>query len=147
MAGIGWVVGIENVGTGVAVVLEVGVVDGGGMAGLEKKFGTVVLAVVFVGSGFGVGTRGVGVAGLAKKFGTAGCAGAGTVIEGVGAGAGVANKSFAGPLASVVAVVDFGCAGTVETGMDKLGVAVAVVGTGVGDGEGFFSSFTTFFVS
>ena len=42
------------------------------------------------------------VNGLAKKLGAIDCAGAGTVVEDVGAGVGVANKFFAGSLVSVV---------------------------------------------
>lgn len=124
-AGVGWLVGNENFGVGVAAVLEVAGVGGAGVAGLEKKLGTVVLVAVVEGSGFAVAV----VAGLAKKLGTAGCAGTGTVVEGVGAGAGVAKKLFADSLVSVVVVpvVGFGCVEAVEVGVNKFGVVVAVV--------------------
>ena len=69
VVGVGWLVGNENVGTGVAAVLEVVVVDDGG---LEKKLGTVVLVAAEGGSGFVVGAGEAVVAGLVKKFGTAG---------------------------------------------------------------------------
>ena len=72
VAGVGWLVGKENVGVGLAVGLEVVVVCGAGGVGLLKKLGTVVLVVVVEGSGFVVGV-GIGVTpGLVKKFGTAG---------------------------------------------------------------------------
>lgn len=149
VVGDGWLVGKENVGAGVAVGLEVVVVCGAGGVGLLKKLGTVVLVAVVEGSGFVIGAGVVVAPGLAKKFGTADCAGAGTVVEGVGAAVGLANKFFTGSLFSVVAVsvVGFGCVGTAEVGVNKLGVValvteVVVVSLGgiVRAGEGFFSS-------
>lgn len=136
VAGVGWLVGKENVGAGVAVGLEVVVGGGAGTAGLVKKLGAVVLVAVVEDSGFEIGVGTVVVAGLAKKFGTADWAGAGTVVDGVGAAVGVANKFFAGSLVSVVVVAvlvaGFGC---VEGGVNKLGVVTLVVGmvvTGLG---------------
>jgi hypothetical protein len=151
VAGVGWLVGKENVGAGVAVGLEVVVVVcGAGGVGLLKKLGAVMLVAVVEGSGFVIGAGMVVAPGLAKKFGTADWAGAGTVVEGVGAAVGVANRFFAGSLVSVVVVVPvvgFGCVGTVEVGVNKLGVVTLVVevvvaslGGIVRAGEGFFSS-------
>jgi hypothetical protein len=156
VADVGWLVGNENVGAGVAVGLEVVVVGGAGVTGLEKKLGTAVLVAVMEGSGFVAEDGMVVGVGLVKKLGTAGCAGAGRVVEVVGAGVGVANKFFGGSLFSVVVVlvVGFGCAETVEAGVNKPGVAVLVeevVIAGLseitGAGEGFFSSSVTFFWS
>ena len=153
VTGVGWLVGNENVGTGVAVGLEVVVVGGAGVAGLEKKLGTAVLVVVVGGSDFTGEAGVVVVAGLVKKLGTADCAGAETVVE----DAGTANKFFAGTLVSiaVIPVVGFGCVEAVEVGVNKLGVVALAVdaavvglneiaGTGAGAGEGFFSSSMTF---
>lgn len=121
---------------------------------MEKKLGTVVLVVVTEGSGFVAGAGGVVVVGLAKKFGIAGCTGVGTVVEGVGTGVGVVNKFFAGSLVSVIVgvlIAGFGCVGAAEAGVVKLWTAVGVVEVvtrvGAGEGEGFFSSSTTFFDS
>lgn len=141
VAGVGWVVGIENVGTVVVVVLEVVVIDGWGAADL-KKLGTVVLVVVVEGSGFVVGT------GLAKKFVAAGCAGTGTV----GVGVGVAKWIFEGSLVPIVvtSVPGFGCVEATEGGVGKLGIVVLVmevVVAGTGTGEGFFPTSAAFFVS
>ena len=160
VAGVGWLVGNENVGPGVVVGLEVVVVGGAGVTGLERKLGTAVLVTVVGGSGFTVEGMVVVVAGLAKKLGTADCAGTGTVVD-VGAGVGVTNKFFAGSFVSVVVVVvvlvvGFGCVEVVEGGMNKLGVAVLVgvvaglneiAGAGVEAGECFFSTSVTFFWS
>jgi len=111
---VAWLVGNENVDAGVAVGLEVEVVGGAGGTGLEKKFGTALVAVVVVGgSGFAV-EAGIVTAGLLKNMGTAGCTGAGTVVEDVGAGVGVANKFFAGSF--VVVVVSFGSVEAAEVG-------------------------------
>jgi hypothetical protein len=134
--------------------LEVVVVGGAGVTGLERKLGTTVLATVVGGSGFMVEAVAVVGDGLAKKFGTADCAGAGTVVD-----AGAANKFFAGSFVSVVVVVPvvgFGCVGAVEGGVNKVGVMVLVVevaglneiaGAGVEAVGGFFSSSVTFFWS
>lgn len=151
VVGVGWLVGKENVGAGVAVGLEVVVVCGAGGVGLLKKPGTVVLVAMVEGSGFVIGAGMVVAPGLAKKFGTADWTGAGgTVVEGVGAAVGVANRFFAGSLVStvvVVPVVGFGWVGTAEVGVNKLGVVALVVevvvaslGGIVKAGEGFFSS-------
>ena len=160
VAGVGWLVGNENVGPEVVEGLEVVVVGGAGVTGLGGKLGTAVLVVVVGGSDFTMEGVAVVVAGLAKKLGTAGCARAGTVDVGVGVG--VTNKLFAGSLVSVVVVavvpvVGFGCVEVVEGGVNKLGVVVLVtevvaglneiVGAGVEAGEGFFPSSITFFWS
>lgn len=159
VTGVGWVVGNENVDAGVEVELEVVVGGGAGVADL-KKSGTAVLVAVGGGSGFTVEARVVVVAGLAKNSGTAGCAGAGIVVKDVGAGVGVVNAFFAGPLVSIVVglVIGFGCVEAVEEGMDKLVVVVPVAevivgglnnatGPGAGAGEGFFSFSVAFFWS
>jgi hypothetical protein len=133
VVGLDWFVGNENVGTGVAVELEVVVVDGDETGGSEKKLGTGVLVAVAEGSSFVAGAGGVGVAGLVNKLGTTGGAGTGTVVEGVGA----ANGFFAGSFVSVVVVAPiagFKCVENAETGVDKLGVVVVVAGAGEGDG-------------
>jgi len=121
-----------------------------GGVGMVKKLGTIGLVAVVEDSGFMVGAGTVVAPGLAKKFGTAGWVGAGTVVEGVGATVGVANKFFAGSLVSVVVVVvpvvGFGCVGTAEEGVNKLGVValvaevvIASLGGIARAGEGFFS--------
>lgn len=148
VAGVGWFIGNENVGAGVAVGLEVVIVGGAGVAGLEKKLGTVELVAVVEGSGFAVEAGTVVVAGFAKKLMTAGCAGTGRVVEVVGAGVGVVV---------VVLVVGFGCVEVAEVGVNKPGIAVLVVEvvvvvglseiTGAGAGGGFLSSSVTFFWS
>ena len=156
-AGVGWLDGNGNVGPGVVAVLEVVVIGGAGVAGLEGKLGTTVLFAVVEGSGFMVEGVAVVVAGLAKKLGTADCTGAGTVVD---VDVGVLNKFLAGSLVSVVVVVVpvvcFSCVEVVEGGVNKLGAAVLVevvaglseiVGAGVEAGEGFFSSSVTFFWS
>lgn len=138
--------------------MEVAVIGGAGVTGLEK-LGTTVLFTVVEDSGFMAEGVTVVVAGLAKKLGTADCAGAGTVVD-VGAGVGVLNKVLAGSLVSVVVVVPvvgFRCVEVVEGGVNKLGAVVLVVevvaglneivGTGIDAGEGFFSSSITFFWS
>jgi len=152
LGGIGWLVGNENVGAGVAVRLEVVIVGGAGAGGLEKKLGTAELVAVMESSGFVVEAGTVVVAGFVKKLGAGGCAGAGRVVEVVGAGVGVANKFFEGSLVSVV-VVGFGCVEAAEAGVNKPGVAVLVIEVvivglseiaGAGAGEGFLSSATFF---
>jgi len=138
--------------------LEVVVVGGAGVTGLEK-LGTTVLFTVVEGSGFMVEGVAVVVVGLAKKLGTADCAGAGIAVD-VGAGAGVLNMFLADSLVSVVMVVvpvvGFSCVEVVEGGVNKLEAVVPVevaaglneiVGAGVEAGEGFFSSSVTFFWS
>jgi hypothetical protein len=148
--GVGWFVGIGNVGTDVAVVLEVTVVDCGGTAGLEKKLGTVVPAAVVEGSDFMVGVGKVVVAGLAKKLGTAGCAGTGTVLEDVGVGVGAMKMFFVGSLVSIVVefVGGFVCVEVIEAGVDKVGVVMLMVEVMIaGAEEGFFSCSAAFFVS
>lgn len=158
--GVGWLVGNENVDAGVEVELEVVVGGGAGVAALEKKSGTAVLVAVGGGSGFTVEAGVVVVADLAKKLGTEDCAGAGTVKD-IGAGVGVVNAFFAGPLVSIVVVglfVGFGCVEAVEEGVDKLEVVVPAAevvvgglkngnGPGTGAGEGFFSFSVAFFWS
>lgn len=134
VTGVGLLVGNENVGAGAAVGLEVMVVGGAGVTGLEKKLGTVVLVAVAEGSGFVVEVGVVVGVGLAKKLGRAGCAGTGTVTEGVGAGVGVTNKFCAGSLVSglvVVLVVGFDWE-VAEGRVNKLGVVVLVVEAVVG---------------
>jgi len=151
VAGVGWLVGRENAWAGVAVGLEAVVVCGAGGVGLLKKLGTVVLVAVVEDSGFVVGVGIVVGPGLAKKFGTADWAGVGTIVEGVGAIVGVANKFFAGSLVSVVVVgvpvVGFGCVGTADVGVNELGVVALVVEVAVVSlggiaraGGGFFCS-------
>lgn len=139
--------------------LEAVVVGGTGVAGLEKKLGTVVLVAVVEGSCFVVEAGILVVAGLAKKLGTEACVGVGTVVEDVGAGVGVTNKLFAGSLVSVVVVVPvvgFDWVEVAEAGVNKLRPVVPVEEvvvcglnetTGAGAGEGFFSSSVTFFWS
>ena len=152
VAGVGWLVGNEKVDAGVGVELEVVAGGGAGVAGLEKKLGTAVLVAVGGCSGFTVEAGVVVVVGLAKKLGTADCAGAGTVINGVGTGAGVTNVFLAGSLVSVVVglVVGLGCVEAVEGRVKGLEVVVLVAeivvgglndttGPGAGAGEGFFS--------
>ena len=140
VVGVGRVLGEENVGGRIVV----------GGVGMVKKLGTIGLVAVVEDSGFMVGAGTVVAPGLAKKFGTAGWVGAGTVVEGVGATVGVANKFFAGSLVSVVVVVvpvvGFGCVGTAEEGVNKLGVValvaevvIASLGGIARAGEGFFS--------
>ena len=163
VAGVGWLVGNENVGPEVVEGLEVVVVGGAGVTGLGGKLGTAALVVVVGGSDFTMEGVAVVVAGLAKKLGTAGCARAGTVVD-VGVGVGVTNKLFVGSLVSVVVVavavvpvVSFGCVEAVEGGVNKLGVVVLVTevvaglneiaGAGVEADEGFFPSSITFFWS
>lgn len=148
---VGWLVGIKNVGTGVAVVLEKVGVDGGGAADL-KKLGTTVLAVLVEGSGFVVGTDKVVVVGLEKKLGNAFCAGTG--FEAAGVWVGTANRFFAGSLVSVAVtlVIGFDCTEAMEAGVDKHGIVVLVVGVviagaGTGAGDGFFLSSAAFCVS
>ena len=148
VVGVGWLVGNVNVDAGAVVGLEV--VGGAGVTGLEKKLGTVALVVVVVVSGSGfVVEAGIVAAGLAKNRGAAGCTGAGTVVEDVGAGVGAANKFFAGSLVSVavvVPVVGFGCVEATEVGWGRgTGGREGVVGAGAGAGEGFVSA--TFFWS
>jgi hypothetical protein len=133
VTGVGLLVGNENVGAGAAVGLGVVVVGSAGVTGLEKKLGTAVLVAVEEGSGFVVEVGVVVGVDLAKKLGVAGCAGTGTVTEGVGAGVGVANKFWAGSLASgfIVVLVGFDCE-VAEGRVNKLGVVVLVVEAVVG---------------
>ena len=153
VTGVGWLVGNENVGAGVAVGFEVLVVGGARVGGLVKKLDATVLAAIVEGSGFEVEVGMVVVAGLAKMLGTAGCVGAGTEAEDAGTGVGVENKFLAGSLVSVVvvtSVVGFGCEGAARVGVNKLGVVAVIEGVvaglneTAGAGGGFFSSSVTF---
>jgi hypothetical protein len=161
VTGVGRLDGNENDDAGVRVGLEVVVGGGAGVAGLEKKLGTAVLVAEGEGSGFTVGVGVAVVAGLEKKLGTADRAGAGTLVNDEGAGAGVANVFFGGSLVSTVVVglvAGFGCVEVAERGVNEFEVMVLVAevvvgglndttGPGPEAGEGFFSFSAAFFWS